>query len=53
MNGVSYREQLAEGAVMAGYGICEVLTEGNERLPAGRDVYFDNVGAGCSRRCCR
>src|SRR5438067_373314 len=32
MNGVSYREQLAEGAVMAGYGICEVLTEGNERL---------------------
>ena len=35
MNGVSYREQLAGGAVMAGYGICEVLTEGNERLPAG------------------
>jgi NADPH-dependent curcumin reductase CurA len=35
MEGVSYRAQIAEGQVMAGYGVCEVLTDGNERVAAG------------------
>ena len=35
MEGVSYRAQIAEGEVMAGYGICEVVSDGNERLPRG------------------
>ena len=35
MAGTTYRAQLAAGDVMAGYGLCEVISEGNERMPAG------------------